>query len=158
VGLKFAAGPDDTGVVISYNTEAEGVADTAINGFTDTILGGLSINPITWSTERGKEAGVSREDERVKGSRFSKDKVWRDYPHFTGAYIHPERGTIIAPMDIAGYDYAAAGVPALTQADGFMSSFWAGPSSLHGNDYKLFYYDLQANVDARIEAWYRTHP
>ena len=46
--LKFAAGPDDTGVIISYNTEAPGV-----NGENPVILpGGISINPITWTREK----------------------------------------------------------------------------------------------------------
>jgi pimeloyl-ACP methyl ester carboxylesterase len=46
--LKFATGPDDTGVIISYNTEAP-----AVNGTNPVLYGmvGLVINPLTWTTE-----------------------------------------------------------------------------------------------------------
>lgn len=45
--LKFATGPDDTGVIISYNTEAPVVVGT-----NPVLYGmvGLVINPLTWTT------------------------------------------------------------------------------------------------------------
>ena len=45
--LKFAEGPDDTGVIISYNTQAPDVVpgvNPVLSGLT-----GLVINPITWT-------------------------------------------------------------------------------------------------------------
>jgi hypothetical protein len=43
--LKFAQGPDDTGVIISYNTEAP-----QMNGKNPVVLpGALVINPISWT-------------------------------------------------------------------------------------------------------------
>lgn len=46
--LKFAEGPDDTGVIISWNTEAP-----VIDGANPILYGmvGRVINPLTWTTE-----------------------------------------------------------------------------------------------------------
>lgn len=44
--LKFANGPDDTGVIISYNTEAPTVSAP---GNPVVLPGALVINPITWT-------------------------------------------------------------------------------------------------------------
>jgi pimeloyl-ACP methyl ester carboxylesterase len=46
--LKFATGPDDTGVIISWNTEAP-----VIGGVNPVLYGliGRVINPLTWTTE-----------------------------------------------------------------------------------------------------------
>ena len=44
--LKFAEGPNDTGVIISYNTEAPGATDNPL-----VFPGAISINPITWTRE-----------------------------------------------------------------------------------------------------------
>ncbi len=44
--LRFAEGPDDTGVIVSWNTEAP-----TIGGKNPVLLpGGLVINPVTWTT------------------------------------------------------------------------------------------------------------
>ena len=44
--LAFATGPTDTGVIVSWNTEAP-----TIDGTNPVLLpGGLAINPITWTT------------------------------------------------------------------------------------------------------------
>ena len=45
--LKFAVGPDDTGVIISYNTQAPSVIPPN-NPVVSNIIG-LVINPITWT-------------------------------------------------------------------------------------------------------------
>jgi hypothetical protein len=67
--LKFAEGPDDTGVIISYNTEAP-----EIGGASPVALpGSVSINPISWTrTEEPASA-----DQNL-GSRF--------YDRETGEY------------------------------------------------------------------------
>lgn len=53
-GLRFAQGPDDTGVIISWNTEAPGV--TATNPV--VYPGALVINPIIWTTSEGYAEAV----------------------------------------------------------------------------------------------------
>lgn len=54
--LKFATGSDDTGVIISYNTEAPGVAEE--NPLIDKDA--LVINPISWT--RGEEPALAEEN------------------------------------------------------------------------------------------------
>ena len=44
--LKFAEGPNDTGVIISFNTEAP---DVVPGTNPVTLPGGIAINPITWT-------------------------------------------------------------------------------------------------------------
>ncbi len=52
--LRFAEGPDDTGVIISYNTEGEG------NGESQLVLdGAISINPLNWRRDE-TYAGTSQ--------------------------------------------------------------------------------------------------
>ena len=45
--LKFAEGPNDTGVIIAYNTEAPQIEGPNLM----VTLGAISINPITWTRE-----------------------------------------------------------------------------------------------------------
>ena len=45
--LKFAEGPADTGVIISYNTEAPTIEGTSLL----VLPGAIAINPITWTRE-----------------------------------------------------------------------------------------------------------
>lgn len=47
--LRFASGPDDTGVIISFNTQAEGVAQNPV-----VRPGALAINPISWTLDEGE--------------------------------------------------------------------------------------------------------
>ena len=46
--LKFTVGPDDTGVIVSYNTEAPTVLPP---GNPVVTAGSLTINPINWKTD-----------------------------------------------------------------------------------------------------------
>jgi len=46
--LRFATGPDDTGVIVSYNTEAPVLLPP---GDPVVLPGALVINPITWTTD-----------------------------------------------------------------------------------------------------------
>jgi pimeloyl-ACP methyl ester carboxylesterase len=46
--LKFATGPDDTGVIVSYNTEAPVLLPP---GDPVVLPGALVINPISWATD-----------------------------------------------------------------------------------------------------------
>jgi hypothetical protein len=126
-GLPFAAGALDTGVVVSYNTE---LAATEFNPF----RGGLAINPVNWRTDRtpaGKEESL--------GSRVRYGySAPVDIPHFAGAQLNPETGTVETNADIASGPPWPAGV-------------------LHRYDYDLFYYNLQKNVEDRITAWFAAH-
>ena len=141
--LKMAEGPDDTDVIISYNTEAPGVTARNIT----LIPGSSCINPITW---RRNSAPASAE--QSLGCHFALwDKDGRlcgveDRPHYADAVVDPERGVVVCRTanpdefrvvgDEAGY-------------------FPAGV--LHTGDIPLYYYDLRANALNRAAAWMGAH-
>lgn len=82
--LKFAAGPDDTGVIISYNTEAPGV-----NGENPVILpGGISINPITWTREKTLATAAENLGSRL----LNREKKWELVKNYADARVDKARG------------------------------------------------------------------
>ena len=131
--LRFAAGETDTGVIISFNSEAEGVTDSLlIPAGTRT----LAINPLNWETD-GTPAGK----EENLGACFTdySGEIVSEIPHLTGAYIDLERGALKAP-DVSAQEYP----PGL---DIFSDGVY------HLYDYQFFYRNLQANVRAHTGAY-----
>jgi hypothetical protein len=129
VDLPFAAGPQDTGVLISYNTE---LPTTEFNPFTSPFQGVRVINPVNWKTDEtlaGKEASLGS---RIRYGYSAPVNV----PHFADARLNLERGTVVTTADISSKAPWPQGV-------------------LHRYDYDLFYYDLQKNVADRIMAWFK---
>ena len=131
--LRFAAGEDDTGVIIAFNSEAEDVTDSLmIPAGTRT----LAINPLNWETD-GTPAGK----EENLGACFTdySGEIVTEIPQLTGAYIDPERGALKVP-DVSPDDYP----PGL---DIFSEGVY------HLCDYQFFYRNLQENVGARVNAY-----
>lgn len=131
--LRFAAGENDTGVIVSFNSEAEGIDDSLmIPSGTKT----LAINPLNWktdSTPAGKEENL--------GSCFTNydGEIEKEIKHLTGAYIDRERGALKVP-DVSPENYPAV-----------LSIFENGIYHLY--DYQFFYRNLQENVDVRLNAY-----
>ena len=131
--LRFAQGEEDTGVIISFNSEAEDITDSL------TIPAGtrtLAINPLNWrtdSTPAGKEENL--------GACFTDygGNIVTEIPQLTGAYIDPERGALKVP-DVSPEDYPAG-----------LSIFQDGVYHLY--DYQFFYRNLQENVAVRLAAY-----
>lgn len=131
--LRFAAGEDDTGVIISFNSESEEIADSVmIPAGTRT----LAINPLNWKTD-GTPAGK----EENLGACFTDygGNIVTEIPQLTGAYIDPVRGALKV-TDVAPEDYPPM-LPIF--ADGIY----------HIYDYQFFYRNLQENVAVRLEAY-----
>jgi hypothetical protein len=130
LGMTFAEKADDTGVVISYNTEAPNAAPNPLT--MGMVKGALVINPISW---RRDETYADKSESM--GSRIRpEDSPAGDQMHFADAEINLARGTIVtnAPVD--------------------SGSFWP-KGILHHYDYDLFYYDLKKNIGARIGAFWK---
>lgn len=131
--LRFAAGEDDTGVIVSFNSEAEEVTDSMmIPAGTRT----LAINPLNWktdSTPAGKEENLGACFTDYSGSIVS------EIPQLTGAYIDPQRGALKVP-DVTPEDYP----PVLSLFD---------DGVYHLYDYQFFYRNLQENVGVRLDAY-----
>ena len=131
--LRFAAGENDTGVIIAFNSEAEDVTDSLmIPAGTRT----LAINPLNWKTD-GTPAGK----EENLGACFTdySGEIVTEIPQLTGAYIDPERGALKVP-DVSPDDYPPG-----------LDIFSEGVYHLY--DYQFFYRNLQENVGARVDAY-----
>lgn len=131
--LQFATGEDDTGVIVSFNSEAETVTDSLmIPSGTKT----LAINPLNWktdSTPAGKEENL--------GACFTDydGNIIIEIPQLTGAYIDPVRGALKV-TDVTPKEYPPV-----------LSIFSDGVYHLY--DYQFFYRNLQKNVQVRLDAY-----
>lgn len=123
--LKFAACADDTGVVISYNTEAPDV--TALNAIVPE--GSLVINPLSWTTDETPAPALLNTGSLLTGK--GKLEVRRQ---FADATINNQRGTLVcstAPI-------AEFGNPAPLP-------------TFHSYDYAFYYQNLRENAALRSE-------
>ncbi len=138
--LKFAEGPSDTGVIVSYNTEAPVLVGTN----PVTMPGGIAINPITWT--RSEEPATAGQN-------------------LGGIAVNPQTG--YAVVDASGnpvkvQHYADAQV---NKARGVVICSTANPSQLapgnqaiamgiyHTYDYPFYYFDIRANAGNRIDKY-----
>ena len=131
--LKMAQGEDDTGVIVSFNSEAEDVTDSLmIPEGTKTF----AINPLNWKTD-----STPADKSLNLGACFTNysGEIKTEIPELTGAYIDETRGALKVP-DVSPEDYPAG-----------LSIFTDGIYHLY--DYQFFYRNLQENVQTRIDAY-----
>ena len=135
--LKFAQGEDDTGVVISWNTEGPGNKDA------DNIVvlkDAVSINPINWKLDDT----YAPADENL-GSRID---ILEDYkfdekrPGLADAQVDTERGVVVCRNEDLPHSTTDGDLP-----DVF------GPDSFHRGDYAFFYFNVEENVGKRVKAY-----
>ena len=130
--LRTAQRADDTGVIITYNSQAPGKVSSPFTGKSGTYC----INPVNWRTDDK----AATKDEH-KGSRFFDFKSGKatDKKAFVSAKIDPAKGgLIVEPADPGKYDSRALGA-----------------GVYHMFDLNFFYYDLRANGKVRIAAFYK---
>ncbi len=168
--LKFAKGPDDTGVIISWNTEGPGNKDA------DNIVveeGGISINPISWTLEetyapaedcpgsRVDDMAGALEDEAVSlrydlrelhytrttiedlVGKVINESFTESHPGIADAEVDKERGVVICTTEC---------VPYMKISNPEMPEVF-GPESYHSSDYALYYYSIVENVATRVAHW-----
>lgn len=131
--MKFAEGEADTGVIVAFNSEAEGIEDSLmIPAGTKT----LAINPLNWKTD-----STPADKSLNMGACFTNysGEIETEIPQLTGAYIDEERGALKV-TDVTPEDYPAG-----------LSLFEDGIYHLY--DYQFFYRNLQENVHTRVEAY-----
>ena len=145
--LKFAERADDTGVIVSYNTE--GVENSSQTNIVVAPGCSLSINPINWKRDATPAAATEN-----KGSLLVTDyeafyaevqangaEAAIAAHHTAGladATVDPVRGVIVTHAD-AAYRHEATVV--------------FGPASYHSFDWLFFTDNLKENVAARIAAY-----
>ena len=135
--LKFAQGENDTGVIVSFNSEAPEIRDSL------TVPQGmktLAINPLNWKTD-----STPADSSLNLGACFTdySGKITEEIPALTGAYIDPVRGALKVP-DVNPQEYPPV-----------LEIF--RPGIYHLYDYQFFYRNLEQNVQKRIEKYLNNH-
>lgn len=120
--VKFAENADDTGVIVSYSTEAP-----EIEGKNNTVLdGSIAINPISW-TRSDKTAPKNNN----LGSYIpQKDGSYKKVKGLADATVDLKRGTVVCST-VKPQDYASA------NKEFFPLGVY------HSNDYSFYYYNLR---------------
>ena len=126
--IKPAKGATDTGVVISWNTQAPGATGSPV-----LRPGAICINPLTWTTDE-TPADKSLNLGAVFFDDF-KGTVQREAPHYVGARVDRKVCALIAtPPDKMEIGHFPPGV-------------------LHKFDYAFWYRNLEQNVRDRVAAY-----
>lgn len=140
--LKFAESADDTGVIISYNTQSPGFK--GVNSV--VLLGAMVINPITW-TRNETVADASKNQGSIlldkDGSVVRDDNgEFKRIMNYADAGIDNQKGVLIcSTVDAAeiahGNAYVESGV-------------------FHIYDYPFYYYNIRENAEKRAEAFMKS--
>lgn len=128
--LKFAQGPDDTGVIVSYNTQAPDVLPESNPVLSGMV--GLVINPITWTRDETLATTA-----QGLGSYMldPATKTLKKTPQYADAKIDKANGVLIC---------STADENALLP---FTSGL--GKGVYHSFDYMFYYYNLTENAARR---------
>ena len=128
--LKFAEGPDDTGVIISYNTEAPDV----IPANNPVLMGmvGLVINPITWTRDETLATTAQGLGSFMPNSSLQFVPV----PQYADARIDQANGVLICSTadENALYPFTSG----------------LGLGVYHSFDIPFYYFNLRANAANRV--------
>ena len=130
--LRTARKADDTGVIITYNSQAPGMVKSSFTGKGEVYC----INPVNWRTD----SKIAEKHEHL-GSRFFDFKSGKstDKPQFVSSRIEPSSGALIVE----------------TAEPGKFDSRALGSGVYHMFDLNFFYIDLQANGKLRINAFWK---
>lgn len=129
--LKFAQAADDTGVIVSWNTEGKGN-----KGQENLVVepGAISINPINWKLDDTYAGFEENLGSRIFNEETGSYEIIKD---LADAQVDTERGVVICTTEVEEYAPAAL----------------FGPESLHSHDYDYYYENLRENVKTRAEAY-----
>jgi len=134
--LKFGEGATDTGVILSWNTEAPTI------GAPNPVLlpGALAINPITWT----RDATVATADQSLGSWLPDKSGTYSKVPHYADAQVDSTKGVVITTTpDVE------------TWSPGGPNAFPKGV--FHSFDFPFYYFDVQANAKERVNAYLAAH-
>ena len=130
--LRFGENATDTGVLLSWNTEAPTIA--APNPV--LLPGALVINPISWT--RSEDLAPATES---LGSWLPNSAgVYSKVAHYADAQVDIDKGVLIATTPAV--DVWSPGGP---------NAFPKGV--FHSFDFPFYYFDVQANAKQRVDAY-----
>jgi len=132
--LKFAEGPDDTGVIISFNTQSPNIAPGESIIMSNNI--GIVINPINW--KRDETLATASEN---LGSYMPVDNHgnYAIIPNLADARIDLTQGVIICST--------------VNDSTMFKISGNMGLGVYHSFDIPFYYYNLRGNAEKRVNAF-----
>jgi pimeloyl-ACP methyl ester carboxylesterase len=138
--LKFAEGPDDTGVIISYNTQADYFFTQDPPVKPNPVLYGLVgrvINPINWKTDD------TYADKSESLGSFMPDHslIFQTMPQYADARIDIAHGVLVCSTAEEPF------ISDLETLAGFPKGVY------HSFDIPLYYYDLRANAQNRVNEY-----
>jgi hypothetical protein len=135
--LSFARNGTDTGVIVSWNTEAPDFQ--GVNPVLDGNVG-LVINPLTWS----HTSDAVPASESLGSLLPAATGPWIRANQYADAQIDLARGVLVcSTCDEALLAPASGPVPA---------------GIYHRYDYPFYFYNVRANGKARINAYLAAHP
>ena len=127
--MKPATQATDTGVIISYNTQAPGATGSPV-----LLPGAFCINPLNWTTNE------TPADKSLNfGAVFFNDtnsNIEREIPHYAGARVDKKTGALVT-----------------TLPEKLDIGTWP-PGVYHRYDYALWYRNLKANVKTRCKNYF----
>lgn len=126
--LKFASGPDDTGVIISYNTQAP-----TIEGVNPILMPGANvINPISWT----REETLAPAEDSLGSILPNEDFIFVPVGKYADARIDKSKGVLIC---------STADVEKLAPGTEFF-----GKGVYHSYDYPFYYFNIRENAENRV--------
>lgn len=128
--LKFANDADETGVIISYNTEAPGC--TTANPV--LLPNSNIINPITWTREETPaSASQNLGSLNIHPTKLIIDSV--SIPGIADATVNRKRGVVVCgTVDINKFSW-----PAVSKG------------VYHTSDYPFYFFNIRANAENRVK-------
>jgi len=125
--LKFAEGPDDTGVIISYNTQSP-----EYEGSNPVVLpGALVINPITWT----RDETLATSEESLGSLELNEQGEFVTVKNYADAQVSKAKGAVLCSTVDPEKLYTGSKV--------------FGVGIFHGFDYPLYYYNIKENAENR---------
>jgi len=125
--LRFAEGPDDTGVIVSYNTLSP---DVALEDVPFLLPGAVAINPISWT----RDETLATTGEGLGSYLPDANGVFHQAPQYADARVDTAAGVVICSTALE-----------TELVLGF------GPGIYHTYDIPFYYFNLRANAANRTE-------
>lgn len=144
--LKYARGARDTGVIVSWNTEAP-----TVDGVNPVLLpGGIAMNPITWTRNQThararQNRGSIQLDPTTGWPLLNKQGDILRVKSMADARVDKKKGVVVCST-------VRADQPPYYNPQGFPMGV------LHTFDYPLYFFSVRANAKARAEHFLTAHP
>ena len=141
--LKFASGENDTGVIVSWNTE--GPKNAEENAQNVVVLpNGISINPLNWKLDETYAPASENLGSLVHNEKTGELEI-ADIG--ADAQVNPARGVVVTN----------AKAEKLSEELIAIAAEFFGPDGRHANDYTFYYNNIKDNVAKRIATYLSNH-